>query len=497
MKKVVDKFNKLKVLVIGDAILDRYIKGGVKRVCREAPVGVVETIKATLACGGAANTAAGAADLGAKTYLVGIIGKDDNGKKLKRLLRGKGVGLGGVLTSGKTLTKNRVFADKQMMLRFDQGKTEYINDKQRRQVKKNIERLYKRTDVVIISDYNYGAIDGKIRRFIKKLAEKENKILVIDAKDLRPYLQFASSMIKPNFEEALRAAGRVKGGTRRETAKEAGKKLLKISRTRIVAITLDRDGVMIFRPGKSVWETKTRPINNQNAIGAGDIYSTTFGMALAAGSLPKTAAKIAMKACSVVLSREGTTTCSQKELRGVLRQQKKIIKSRWELTKLVARFKREKQRVVFTNGCFDIIHAGHVAMLERAKKMGDKLIVAVNTDDSVRRLKGEGRPINPLPDRMKVLAGLKSVDKVISFGENTPINLIKIVRPEIFVKGGDYTKEGLPETQIVEELGGEVRIISLVRGRSTTGIIRKIRNEGEEIVRPVARYFWDLGYVKR
>ena len=262
-----------------------------------------------------------------------------------------------------------------------------------------------------------------------------------------------------------------------QIASQAGR-VFELTGAQIAAVTLDLDGALVLDRGGPPYRTYARPVrpaSGGRTAGAGDTYSSALCLALAAGAQTAQAAELAAAASAVVVDKERTAVCSAQELRASLSSEDKFVASSGTLAARVAFHRQQGQRIVFTNGCFDILHSGHITYLNRAKALGDILIVGLNADGSVRRLKGPGRPINRLEDRAQVLAALSSIDYIVAFDEDTPSNLIRAVRPDIFVKGGDYTWDALPEAPLVEELGGAVQILAYVEDHSTTGIIERIR----------------------
>jgi D-beta-D-heptose 7-phosphate kinase/D-beta-D-heptose 1-phosphate adenosyltransferase len=241
-----------------------------------------------------------------------------------------------------------------------------------------------------------------------------------------------------------------------------------------VAVTLDVDGAIILERDRPPHRTSTRPTSHSRAAGAGDTFLAALALALAAGADREAAAELASAACAVAVTREGTTPCTMEELRTHLAADLEPPPDTFALLRRLEPARSDNRRIVFTNGCFDILHRGHITYLSQAKALGDILVVGVNSDDSVRRLKGSSRPINSLADRMGVLAALHCVDHVIAFDEDTPCELVRAIRPDIFVKGGDYTLDRLPEASIVEAYGGSVRILPFVADRSTTDLIERI-----------------------
>jgi D-beta-D-heptose 7-phosphate kinase/D-beta-D-heptose 1-phosphate adenosyltransferase len=301
----------------------------------------------------------------------------------------------------------------------------------------------------------------------------------VDAKDLMLYRDVGVTAVKPNYKEALHLVGldplEEERDGRAERIIAHRDRFLEVTGAEIVAVTLDRDGALIFERGNPPYRTYAEPQPHSHAAGAGDTFASSFALALAAGAYTHAAAELASAAAAVVVERDGTTTCSAGELRGYLTGIEKHVTDLNLLSARVAFYRQHEQRIVFTNGCFDILHRGHITYLNRAKEQGDVLIVGVNSDDSVKRLKGPSRPINLLEDRVQVLAALSCIDHIIPFEEDTPSDLIRAIRPDVFVKGGDYTRETLPEAPLVEELGGRVEILPYVDDHSTTLIIDRIR----------------------
>ncbi len=256
--------------------------------------------------------------------------------------------------------------------------------------------------------------------------------------------------------------------------------MLRLTGAQIAAVTLDVDGGLVFELGRPPYRLYAQPQPHSQAAGAGDTFVSALALALAAQAPTPAAAELAAAAAAVAVSREGTAACAADDLRAHVLSERQWISDRARLTERLALHRRRGQRVVFTNGCFDLLHRGHIAFLNQAKALGDVLVVGVNSDASVRRLKGPSRPINPLDDRVQVLAALSCVDYITAFDEDdAPDALIRAVRPDVFAKGGNYTRAGLPEATLVEQLGGQVRILPYQEEHSTSGIIRRISEAGD------------------
>ena len=478
---LIDLFGSLRVLVIGDAMLDVYLDGLVQRVCREAPCPLVDVIDRKEAAGGAANTALNVRSMGAQVAFLSVIGDDEEGKRLRGILAESGVGLDHLL-AGKgraTLVKNRITSRSRIVLRFDQGTTADIGRALEEEMKERLSHLFPTADAVVISDYGYGVVTSGLIEKIRGLQSSVPRTLVVDSRRLSEYRSIDVTSVKPNIEEALGLLGLREDSTPEEIALTADR-LLDLTGARIAAVTLDSKGALFLEKGQRPYRTYATPAGETRAIGAGDTFTAALALCLALDAPTAAAAEVASAAAAVVVEKEGTTPCRADELKEYLLPQTKCIEGLGRLAERVDAYRRRGLRMVFTNGCFDILHRGHISYLNQAKAMGDVLIVGVNSDSGVRRLKGPGRPVNNLADRTRVLAALSCVDHIIAFDEETPAEVIKVVRPDIFTKGGDYTLATLPEAPLVSSLGGQVRILPYIENVSTTGIIDRMKRTAEQ-----------------
>jgi D-beta-D-heptose 7-phosphate kinase/D-beta-D-heptose 1-phosphate adenosyltransferase len=469
----------LKVVVIGDAMLDAYVSGSSGRLAQEAPVPVVAVYRSDEAPGGAANVAANAAGLGAQVRLLSVVGDDPEGHRLTRALRRSGVDTGGVQARPlrRTLSKTRVMSERHMLVRFDDGTTSPIDAESQEVMAGTLAEAFASCDAVVVSDYGYGVLTPGVVATLGRLQAAEPRLLAVDAKHLVRYARAGVTVVKPNFAQAVSLLGTTPPevpGSRAPWMAEQGERLLERCAADIVAVTMDADGAMVFERGRPPHRTHARPHPQMRAAGAGDTYLTVLALALAAGADTPSAAELASAAAAVVMSKEGTATCSAEEVAEMLAPGGKLLGGE-QVAQRMAFHRAQGHRIVFTNGCFDILHRGHTTYLNRAKALGDVLVVGVNTDAGVRRLKGAERPINHLEDRIEVLAALSCVDHVVAFGDDDPSRLIRSVRPHVFAKGGDYTRELLPEAAVVEELGGTVVLLPYEADRSTSRIIDRIR----------------------
>lgn len=474
-----DEFRHLRVAVIGEAMLDSYLYGSADRLCREAPVPIVALHGRHDVPGGAANAAVNVRVLGASVEFLSVVGTDAEGDILLGRLEEAGVDTSGVVRSAsrETLVKRRVMAASQILLRLDQGTESDVVGPDEGALIERLQAAFRRADAVIVSDYGYGVLTPRVIAVLAGEQARAPRVLVADAKHLERYRDVDVTAVKPNYGEALgllHESPRHAPGERLAQVAAWEEAVLERTGARIVAVTLDVEGALVFEQGQPAYRTFTRPHSNANATGAGDTFVGALALALAAGADTPAAADLASAAATVVVGRDGTTACTVGELRDFLTAENKVLETEAVVTRIAA-LRGQGRRVVFTNGCFDLLHRGHITYLNQAKALGDVLVVGLNDDASVRRLKGESRPINSTDDRAQVLAALSCVDLIVPFSEDTPARLIEALRPDVYVKGGDYTRETLPEAPLVESLGGEVRLLSYLDDRSTTGIIERVR----------------------
>lgn len=477
---LLDLFTHLKVMVIGEAMLDRYLRGSTERLSQEAPVQVVNIEEKEDIPGGAANTAVNIRSLGAEPVFLSVTGGDEEGKLLRRALNRCGISDEHVISDPRrqTLAKQRVLANGQMMIRFDQGSAAPLAAAAERQLIEQIEALAQQVDAVIVSDYNYGVLTAKVLKVLAALQERDPRILMVDAKQYRRYHRLRVTGVKPNYEEAanlLHLERKCGSEERVRQIEKHGHKILELAGAQIAAVTLDQDGAVIFERGQPLYRIYARPAGQNRVAGAGDTFMSALTLTLAAGAQSSTAAEIASAAAAIVVEKPGTSACHIDELKEYFSGDDKYMTDSFHIAARIAAYRRQDKRVVFTNGCFDLLHSGHIQYLNQAKAQGDVLIVGINTDRGVKRLKGPNRPINQLEDRAQVLAAMSCIDHIIPFDEDIPFNLIRLIQPDVFVKGGDYARKSLPEAELVESYGGKVLLLPYVQDHSTTGIIERIR----------------------
>lgn len=476
LARIVDAFAGLRATVIGDAILDGYLSGRTERLCREAPVPVVRAENEAYAPGGAGNEAVNVAALGAHTRLVTCVGEDEDGETLRLALESRGVGVTGLAVEPgrRTLVKRRVLADGQMVVRVDAGDTTRVSLGVEREITSAIRAAFRDSDVVIVSDYGYGVVTPGMIRAVAEAQRESNLVLAVDSRRLPAYQAAGVTVVKPNAEEAAGLLGGLPARGRVERIASHAETLFARTGARVVAVTLDAEGALVLERGAEPYRTYATPVPQVRVAGAGDTFLATIALSLAAGAGVPTAAELASASAAVVVGREGTAPCTADDLRDATRRGDKIAASVEQLAETLARRRADGERVVFTNGCFDILHSGHIAFLSQAKALGDVLVVGVNSDASVRRAKGPGRPVNTLDDRVRVLAALSAVDHAVVFAEDTAGSLLAAVRPDVYVKGGDYAGSPIAEAPLAEAIGARVVVLPYVPDRSTSRLIERI-----------------------
>ncbi len=486
VRRLLDSFSALRVLVVGDVMLDVYREGTASRLCREGPVPVVRVRERTDCLGGAANTAVNLRQLGAQVDLVSVVGDDAIGSLVRRELEEAGVGVElAVEAARRTLALQRIVVGGQLVARFDEGSAGPAGPTVEEALLVELARRFPLADAVIVSDYDCGVCTPATIDLLARLQRSSPRLVVVDSKRPAAFRRVRPTAVKPNWSEALSllGSGELDGITERaDGIADHGDTILELTGAQVAAVTLDADGALLFERGRPPHRTFARRAPNTAAAGAGDTFVAALTLALAAGRHTPGAGELASAAAAVVVGRGHTSWCSASDLEAELLGADKRIRPD-DLAEVVARHRRAGRRIVFTNGCFDLLHRGHITYLNRAKTLGDVLLVGVNSDSSVRRLKGEGRPINPLEDRMHVLGALSCVDGVIAFDGAMPADLLVAIRPDLYVKGGDYSVESLPEAPLVARLGTAVKFLPFMHDRSTTGIIERIV-EGDRVSWP-------------
>ena len=469
----------LHALVIGDVMLDRYLIGNVGRISPEAPVPVVLLQEQNERAGGAANVAVNLALLGIKTHIVGCVGYDVEGDSLKKRISTIGIDTSAIIHSKHrpTIAKTRVLGGHQQMLRLDQESSIPFNAEENSQILKAIEaELAMYPNIVVLSDYAKGLLSDDVCQQIIGICKAQNIPVLVDPKG-QDYTKYkGATALTPNKKETAEACETHVDDTDLINKAMSLKEDLGLD---FLAVTRGEEGITLIDHTTHQIDATAQKVFDVS--GAGDTVIATLAASLAHGLSPIESLQLANLAAGVVVGKVGTVPITQGELVEALtrlqdNEQANKVCNLSQLMEKVDYWKKSQQKIVFTNGCFDLLHAGHVTYLESAKKRGDKLILGLNTDRSVSAIKGPTRPVVNEDDRARVLAALESVDAVILFDEDTPLNIINQIKPNVIAKGSDYTADQVVGGKEVESWGGEIALIELVEGRSTSNIIRKLNS---------------------
>ena len=465
-------FSKTRVVVVGDVMLDRYLFGSTGRISPEAPVPVVHVHETDDRPGGAANVAVNLASLGASTRLVGVVGEDAAAKDLEDILGQRDIDCDFARASDRpTITKTRVQSRGQQLIRLDQENAAAMPGDD---VVGALAKSVKKAGAVVLSDYGKGAL-AEVRQLIS-LCKDAGVPVLVDPKGTDFDKYSGASLLTPNQSEFEAVAGVCDSD---EELVERARKMVDDLNLAALLVTRSEKGMLLVEAGAEPVFLSTQAREVYDVTGAGDTVIATLAAAVASGQDLPAAAALANLAAGLVVRKIGVATVTPGEISAALHrrgQGGRGLVNVDEVLALVAESHDRNERVIMTNGCFDVLHAGHVAYLEEAKSLGDRLIVAVNDDDSVRRLKGKSRPINALEDRLLVLAGLAAVDWVVPFSEDTPASLISKILPDVLVKGGDYKPDEIAGARDVLQNGGEVRVLSFRDGHSSSRIIEQMRD---------------------
>ncbi len=477
-KHFFDSHKRPKVLVVGDLILDEYIWGSVHRISPEAPVPVLESKSENLALGGAANVANNLVALGCEVYLVGGVGDDEKGEKLVELIKSRSIHTDGIyrFEHRPTTSKVRVIAHNQQILRIDKEDNRPISEATEKKFIKFINDTLPEMDGVICSDYHKGILTEEITGALSKRAAKLKKPVVVDPKGTDFSKYKGATVITPNRHELERVAP-IKINSD-EDMERAAEYLMTLTKSQAVLVTLGKDGMVLYPKNEKPFKISTVAREVFDVTGAGDTVISVFGMSLFSGFSLEEAAWLSNMAAGIVVGKVGTAVITLEEINEFLQEEmlrtSSAVLGLEEAKRVVSLAKSLGKTVVFTNGCFDLIHSGHIEFLQKAKQKGDILILGLNSDDSVRAIKGNGRPIKSQQERANILSALQDVDYITIFNENTPENLIRDLQPNIMVKGDDYTLDKVVGREIVEGYGGRVELVPILKGHSTTGTVDKI-----------------------
>ena len=471
------------VLCVGDLMLDEFVYGEVSRISPEAPAPVIAVRRSETNIGGAGNVARNIASLGGRCIFVGLVGKDEAGAKLKaELVQHAGIECVLVSDRGRPTTRKVRFVSEHFsthMLRADwERAAPAATDVEQKLIEAILPQLA-RADIVLLSDYAKGVLTARVIRNVIDAAKKAGKRVIVDPKSANFAIYRGATLLTPNrkeFSEATRSRA-----DSDQTIAEAARDAMILADCEAMLVTQSEDGMtLVPREGEAV-HVPAHPVKVRDVSGAGDTVAAALALALAANADWETALRVANAAAAVAVGKKGTATVTPAELRrkilphASLAAEEKIVPAGGDLDAHLSDWRRQGLRIGFTNGCFDILHPGHVRVLTAARGACDRLIVGLNSDASVKRLKGEGRPVQDERARAEVLAALEAVDLVAIFEEDTPIDLIAKVRPSALVKGGDYTREQVVGHEIVEAAGGEVVLVDILPGHSTTSLVDRAR----------------------
>ena len=483
-EKRLSDLSKQTILCIGDAMLDEFIYGDVSRISPEAPAPVIAVAREDVIVGGAGNVARNVASLGARCHFIGVIGDDLAGKTLKASLaatKGKIVPHLVVDTTRPTTRKLRFVSEHHAthLLRADWEKTKPVGPKVEAALIKHALAAMPRVGAVVISDYAKGTLTPRVIRAVIDRAKKLKKPVIVDPKGADYSIYRGATVITPNRKE-LADSTRLPVGTPKELA-IATNALSQLVGSKAVLVTLSEDGMMLYARRADPVHVPAYSVKVLDVSGAGDTVVAVLAAMLAMGADFESAMRAANASAAVVVGKQGTATVSAAELRSrilpsaTLAPEEKIVFDWRQLEKPLAAWRAQGLRIGFTNGVFDLLHPGHVKVLAQSRGLCDRLVVGLNSDASVKRLKGKDRPIQPEHARAEVLAALEAVDLVAVFEQDTPLELIKRVKPTVLVKGGDYKPNQVVGREVVEAQGGEVILVDLVHGFSTTRIVEKSR----------------------
>ena len=495
--ELVRRFREMHLLVIGDALLDTYLEGEAARLSRDGPIPVVRKTSEQRLLGGAANVAANLQALGARVSFLSIVGQDLAGSLLRKALHERDIDDRWLIPDSLAYTphKLRIVANGQHIARFDEGDglaSQYTRETQQLLLT-HLDELYPLCSAVVISDYGYGVLSRQCTDQIQCLQRAHPKILLVDAQDLTRFRHFPCTIVTPNYQEASRfveaqkpqndpSASEGTGPANLMHVEYLARQINACLAAEYTAITLAEQGVFLLDQQGNTSHLPAHPVAVAHDVGAGDSFASALALALAAGGSMGDAIQIAIDAAGIAVTKPRTAVVSYQEL--LQRVSVRLFTGQAlsdqplaRLTQCLEVARVEGKTIIFTNGVFDILHVGHVNFLRQAKSLGDILVVGVNSDQSAQRLKGPGRPINTEQDRLALVEALDMVNYGMLFEEDTAIDLIRALRPTIYVKGGDYTAESLPEAAVVREIEGQIVILPLAGSHGTSRMIQRIKGQ--------------------
>ena len=476
----ISKFEKCHILVIGDLMIDEYVWGEVDRISPEAPVQVVSVLRDSVTLGGAGNVVNNLVALGARVAVAGVLGAGANADLLMKMFRELGVDTAGVTQdpTRPTTKKTRIIGGHQHVLRIDRETKQEISEEQVNTLVRFAKDRIAAFDLILISDYGKGLLSETLLRQIIDVANQNKKRIIVDPKGLNFRKYAGATAITPNKKEASLAAGiEIVDDASLEAA---GEKLLRDIPVQMVLMTCGKEDMVLFEQGKEPYRIMIGEARQVfDVSGAGDTVVSVLGLGLASGCSFRQAAALANVAAGIVVEKVGTATVSIKELQSALEPSIEALatkqKTLSDLILIIDRLRAGGKTIVMTNGCFDLLHVGHIKLLSASKKMGDVLIAAIDDDESVRALKGKDRPIIAAQERIRIISALDCVDYVTLFSTRELGDLIEALRPDVLTKGSNYTNETVLGREIVEKFGGRVALIPMTEAVSSTGVINQIK----------------------
>jgi D-beta-D-heptose 7-phosphate kinase/D-beta-D-heptose 1-phosphate adenosyltransferase len=479
---LIPRFAGRTVLVLGDVMLDRYVSGVVSRISPEAPIPVLRVTSTRASLGGAANVAHNVAALGARAILLGVIGVDDAGAEVERLVAAVGERISARLVAmprRPTTVKTRFTTrGAHQLLRVDDETVDPLDDESAAEIRRRFARALTEADAVVLSDYAKGVLCDRLLRSVVSLARRSRRPVIADPKRASFKAYRNVTVLTPNAQEVARATGIEAADD--DGAERSARAALDGAACDAVIVTRSEDGLTLVRRGVAPLHLPARVQEVSDVSGAGDTFVAALATALACERDLAEATRLANVAAGISVSRPGTAVVSGRELAQELRRRNVIagddkVMATEAAVQRIADWRRQGLRIGFTNGCFDLIHPGHVHLLGQARAACDRLVVALNTDASVKRLKGPERPIQSEAARATVMSSLASVDLVVLFSEDTPLSLIEAIRPDVLVKGADYRPDQVVGADIIRRSGGKVLLVDLLADQGTTATIDRVR----------------------
>jgi D-beta-D-heptose 7-phosphate kinase/D-beta-D-heptose 1-phosphate adenosyltransferase len=476
----IEKLAGCRILVVGDLMLDAYLWGDAERISPEAPVQVVSVTSEEHTLGGAGNVINNLVALGAQVSAVGVIGSGPDARLILDQLNALGVDTGGVVQDPQrpTTRKTRIIANHQHVLRFDREVKADINRQLSSQILQSATDRIAAIDLILVSDYGKGLITQKLMQRLNAAAQKHAKMVIADPKGLDFGKYAGASLITPNQKETALAAGI--DIVDHKTLAQAARRLIKKTGIDKILVTCGKDGMVYFERNARPYRISTKARQVFDVSGAGDTVLAVLGLGIAAGFAIKEAIALSNTAAGIVVAKVGTAPVTKSELAArlnlipdpTLHKQKTLA----ALSALAQKLQKAGKRIVLTNGCFDLLHVGHIMLLSASKQLGDVLVVAIDDDASVKRLKGPGRPVINAAERLRIISALDSVDYVVVFSSHQLDSLIEILRPAVLTKGSNYGTDRVAGREIVERFGGRVELIPVTEDISASRIINDIKS---------------------